>query len=59
MLEHNGSGDLSICGIYHNDPSSSHLVVPISLAVVWDVILNRQNNALTSVTVLFLRDRHH
>jgi hypothetical protein len=50
---------ISICGIYHNDPSSSlsHFVVPISLAVVWDVVLNKQNNALTSATIIVFMEQ--
>jgi hypothetical protein len=44
-------GVILVCGIYHNDPLlPSHPAAPISLAVVWDVILNRQNNTLISET---------
>jgi len=35
-------------GICHNDPLLPlHHAIPISLAVVWDVIINRQNNTVT------------
>lgn len=41
-------------GICHNDPLLPlHQAIPISLAVVWDVIIKRQNNTVISVTYHF------